>query len=136
MVALDLPEKSEIVNRIELDGAQRDLYETIRIAMHERVRDATAQARLGAQPYRRARRAAQAASGLLRSATAQDAEARAVRGSAKLEALMEMVPELIDEGRRILLFSQFTSMLDLIKPELQQRGHSLSSSCAARRATA
>ena len=47
--------------------------------------------------------------------------ARGVRGSAKLEALMEMVPELIDEGRRILLFSQFTSMLDLIRPELTER---------------
>ena len=40
LVARDLPEKSEIVTRIELDGAQRDLYETIRIAMHKRVRDA------------------------------------------------------------------------------------------------
>jgi SNF2 family DNA or RNA helicase len=39
-------------------------------------------------------------------------------GSAKLERLMEMVPALIDEGRRILLFSQFTSMLDLIEAEL------------------
>jgi SNF2 family DNA or RNA helicase len=47
--------------------------------------------------------------------------ARGVRGSAKLEALLEMVPELIEEGRRILLFSQFTSMLDLIKPELRER---------------
>ncbi len=32
-----------------------------------------------------------------------------------------MLPELIDDGRRILLFSQFTSMLDLIKPELPRR---------------
>ena len=33
---------------------------------------------------------------------------------------MEIVPELIAEGRQILLFSQFTSMLDLIKPELDR----------------
>jgi SNF2 family DNA or RNA helicase len=31
---------------------------------------------------------------------------------------MEMLPMLIEEGRKILLFSQFTSMLDLIKPAL------------------
>ena len=31
---------------------------------------------------------------------------------------MEMLPAMIEEGRRVLLFSQFTSMLDLIKPEL------------------
>ncbi|MGB6643993.1 MAG: C-terminal helicase domain-containing protein, partial [Candidatus Cybelea sp.] len=47
--------------------------------------------------------------------------ARNVCDSSKLEALLEMLPELIDEGRRVLLFSQFTSMLDLIKPELAAR---------------
>ena len=38
--------------------------------------------------------------------------------SAKLIRLVEMMRELIDEGRRILLFSQFTSMLALIEAEL------------------
>ena len=33
---------------------------------------------------------------------------------------MQMLPEMIEGGRRILLFSQFTSMLDLIKPELDK----------------
>jgi len=33
-----------------------------------------------------------------------------------------MVPEMIEEGRRILLFSQFTSMLDLIKQALAPTG--------------
>jgi len=42
-------------------------------------------------------------------------QARHVRGSAKFERLMEMIPELVSEGRRILLFSQFTSMLALIE---------------------
>jgi SNF2 family DNA or RNA helicase len=32
---------------------------------------------------------------------------------------MEMLPTLREDGRRILLFSQFTSMLDLIKPRLE-----------------
>jgi SNF2 family DNA or RNA helicase len=35
---------------------------------------------------------------------------------------MQIVPPLIEEGRRILLFSQFTSMLDLIEPELKRGG--------------
>jgi superfamily II DNA or RNA helicase len=118
-VALDLPEKSEIVNRIELDGAQRDLYETIRIAMHERVRDALrrrglARSHIVVLDALLKLRQVCCDPRLLKMGTARN-----VRGSAKLEALMEMVPELIDEGRRILLFSQFTSMLDLIKPELR-----------------
>ena len=33
-----------------------------------------------------------------------------------------MVTEMMTEGRRILLFSQFTSMLDLIKPRLSAAG--------------
>src|SRR5208283_3147954 len=41
---------------------------------------------------------------------------------AKLDDLMEMMGELIPEGRRILVFSQFTSMLDLIKPRLAEAG--------------
>jgi SNF2 family DNA or RNA helicase len=42
--------------------------------------------------------------------------------SSKLVDLQEMVTEMIAEGRRILLFSQFTSMLDLIKPVLTAAG--------------
>ena len=44
--------------------------------------------------------------------------ARAVAESAKLELLMDLVPEMLAEGRRILLFSQFTSMLALIQEQL------------------
>jgi SNF2 family DNA or RNA helicase len=32
-----------------------------------------------------------------------------------------MLDNLVEDGRRILLFSQFTSMLDLMKPELSRR---------------
>jgi SNF2 family DNA or RNA helicase len=47
-----------------------------------------------------------------------------VRGMprAKLELLRHMLPELLAEGRRILLFSQFTGMLRLIEPELAGLG--------------
>jgi SNF2 family DNA or RNA helicase len=45
-----------------------------------------------------------------------------VKTSSKLDDLLEMIEEMIPEGRRILLFSQFTSMLDLIKPRLVEAG--------------
>ncbi len=48
------------------------------------------------------------------------AAARRVSASAKLEHLMEILPQLVEDGRRILLFSQFTSMLDLIKSALAE----------------
>jgi SNF2 family DNA or RNA helicase len=44
--------------------------------------------------------------------------AREVETSAKFELLFEMLPELLGQGRRILLFSQFTSMLALVAEEL------------------
>jgi SNF2 family DNA or RNA helicase len=45
---------------------------------------------------------------------------RAVGAGAKIGALMEMIPELLEDKRRILLFSQFTSMLALIEEELRR----------------
>jgi SNF2 family DNA or RNA helicase len=47
-------------------------------------------------------------------------------GSAKLELLCEMVSEMVEEGRKILIFSQFVSMLDLIEQAITSLGiHSL-----------
>jgi SNF2 family DNA or RNA helicase len=42
--------------------------------------------------------------------------------SAKLEALLELLGEAVDGGHRTLVFSQFTSMLDLIVPSLDEAG--------------
>jgi SNF2 family DNA or RNA helicase len=42
--------------------------------------------------------------------------------SAKLEWLSTVLPELIDEGRRVLVFSQFTSMLRLIEATVTALG--------------
>jgi SNF2 family DNA or RNA helicase len=39
-----------------------------------------------------------------------------------LEWLIENLQQLAEEGRRTLVFSQFTSMIALIKPELQRAG--------------
>ncbi len=45
-------------------------------------------------------------------------------GSGKLDLFMEIVPNLIENGHRILVFSQFTSMLDIIKDKLDEMGYS------------
>jgi SNF2 family DNA or RNA helicase len=45
-------------------------------------------------------------------------QAARIKESAKLELLLNMLPELIEEGRRILLFSQFSGMLELIAAAL------------------
>lgn len=43
-------------------------------------------------------------------------------GSAKLDLLMEVLPESLQNGRRVLLFSQFTSMLKIIRERLDTAG--------------
>ena len=42
--------------------------------------------------------------------------------SAKLEVLRELLEEAVDDGHRVLVFSQFTSLLALLKPELDALG--------------
>lgn len=46
----------------------------------------------------------------------------ALHGSGKLELLRGMIPELVSEGHAALIFSQFTSFLDLVEEELEGLG--------------
>jgi SNF2 family DNA or RNA helicase len=121
-VARDLPAKTEIVQYVEFESAQRDLYETVRLTMHEKVQQAVAD-----KGFNRSRIVILDALLKLRQACCDPrlvkiTAAKNIKHSAKLDSLMEMLPEMIEEGRRILIFSQFTSMLDLIKPELNKIG--------------
>jgi SNF2 family DNA or RNA helicase len=117
-VELQLPEKTEIVRHVRLEGPQRDLYETARIASTKKVRD-----QIEMKGFRQSQIMILDALLKLRQACCDPrlvkiTEARKVKSSAKLEALMIMLLELTQEGRKILVFSQFTSMLDLIAEEL------------------
>ena len=120
-VAQELPPKSVVLRTVELDGRQRDLYETVRATMDKRVRDEVA-----ARGFARSQIVILDALLKLRQVCCDprllrtDA-ARGVKERAKLELLMDILPELVDEGRRILLFSQFTTMLGLIEAELKKR---------------
>jgi SNF2 family DNA or RNA helicase len=121
-VATELPPKHTILRRITLGAEQRELYETIRATLYEKVLAEVAEHSLG-----QSRIIVLDALLKLRQACCDPrlvklASARKVEGSSKLDDLMEMVGEMIPEGRRILLFSQFTSMLDLIKPRLKEAG--------------
>lgn len=116
----DLPAKTEIIHRVELNAKQRDLYESIRLAMHEKVKKA-----IDHQGIDRCQIIILDALLKLRQVCCDPrlvklASAKQVQQSAKLVALLELLVPMIAEGRRILLFSQFTSMLTLIEAELAQ----------------
>lgn len=121
-VALQLPEKIEIVERVELAADQRDLYESVRIAVQEEVRREIE--RLG---LARSRIAVLDALLKLRQVCCDPrlvklSSAARAHSSVKLEWLIETLEQLVEEGRHALVFSQFTSMIDLIKPELERAG--------------
>ena len=116
-VVADLPPKTEVTRSIALEGRQRDLYDTLRDSYAEEIRGY-----LAAQSFDRNRM--RVLEGLMRlrqiccdpRLIPRDSS-RAVP-SAKLDYLMDMLHELIAAGRRILVFSQFTSMLELVEAEL------------------
>jgi len=118
-VAKELPAKTLIVRTVELEGGQRDLYETVRSAMDDKVREIIA-----AQGFNRSQIVILDALLKLRQVCCDPrlvnlGTAKKVKERAKLDLLMGMLPELVEEGRRILVFSQFTSMLALIEDELK-----------------
>ncbi|WP_335944867.1 DEAD/DEAH box helicase [Pseudomonas sp. G166] len=122
-VATELPPKTEIIHWVELSDAQRDVYETMRLAMDKKVRDeitrkGVARSQIIILEALLKLRQVCCDLRLINDATLP------ARGSTsgKLDSLMEMLEELFEEGRRVLLFSQFTSMLSLIEDELKKRG--------------
>lgn len=120
-VLQELPKKTEMVRSIAINGAQRDLYESVRLSMERHVRDAVSQRGLNRSQIvildaLLKLRQICCAPTLLKLKTVRKNVA-----SAKLDDLMTFLPSLLEEGRRVLLFSSFTSMLALIEAELTQK---------------
>jgi superfamily II DNA or RNA helicase len=117
-VAAELPAKTEIVEIVAIEGRQRDLYDSIRVSMAEKVRKALEERGL-------ARSHIIVLEALLRlrqvccDPRLLKLDDGTERPSAKLDRLMEMVDELLSEGRKIIIFSQFTSMLALIEARFE-----------------
>ncbi len=122
LVARELPPKTEIVRSVELGTAQRDLYETIRAAMHERVRSAIAKRGLAKSQIVLLDALLKLRQVCCDPRLVKTQRAHAPGAGAKLLALIAMLEEQLDDGRRVLVFSQFTSMLALIEDELRELG--------------
>ncbi|OWQ43788.1 hypothetical protein CDL60_28210 [Roseateles noduli] len=115
-VAKDLPPMTVLTQRIPLQGRQRQLYESVRIGADHLVRRLLKDSEIFG-------------TGLMSVLDAMlklrqvCCDPRLVPGialphgmeAAKLEWIQEKVPEMIAQGRTILIFSQFTGMLDLIE---------------------
>jgi superfamily II DNA or RNA helicase len=125
-VLTELPPRTEIVRWVEIEGGQRDLYESLRVVFDKKLREVLREKGVGQSQIMildalLKLRQVCCDPRLVKLDAAKAIVAKGNAESAKLTLLMEMLEELLDEGRKILLFSQFTSMLSLIETELDKQ---------------
>jgi superfamily II DNA or RNA helicase len=120
-VEKELPPKTEIIRSVPLYAKQAALYESIRLSMEKKVRNTIAKKGLSRSHITILDALLKLRQTCCDPRTLTLKQAQNIKESAKLDLLMEMLPEQLEEGRRILLFSQFTRMLALIETELLKR---------------
>lgn len=113
-VLKDLPDKLEEVRYVQMGKEQQRLYDAEVLRMK---RDMSKQTD---EDFRKGKQQILAAITRIRQICCDPSLCcEGYKGeSAKREAVMDLIHTLIDEGYRALLFSQFTSMLALIREEL------------------
>jgi superfamily II DNA or RNA helicase len=119
-VARELPEKTEQTLVCELEEAQRKQYDELRRHYRE-----TLLARVEKQGIGRAKMHVLEALLRLRQAACHPGllnPEMAKEGSAKLDTLMEQLTEVLEEGHKALVFSQFTSLLAIVRKRLEEEG--------------
>ncbi len=118
-VAKDLPEKLEQTIYCELEKDQRKLYDELRDHYRTSLLD-----RVAREGMNKAKIMVLEALLRLRQAACHPGlidKKRSKEPSAKLETLMDHIAEVIDEGHKVLVFSQFTSMLAIVKERLDEQ---------------
>jgi superfamily II DNA or RNA helicase len=115
-VAPELPPRTDSLLHAELDAEERRLYEAIRAATR---REVVERLRAGGSVL-----AALEALLRLRQAACHPAlvPGASAPTSSKLELLLESLDEVLCEGHKALVFSQWTSLLDLVEPRLAAAG--------------
>lgn len=121
-VAQDLPEKIEQIVWVDMLPDQREVYEDylsgVRGGLFKKVElDGISKHRMEVlEAILRLRQIC--CHPLLVTAQSDSPQA----GSAKFEALLQDLETIVDEGKKVLVYSQFTSMLGLIARRLQNQG--------------
>ena len=119
-VARDLPPKLEQTLTCELEPTQRALYEELRRHYRQSLLG-----RLEREGLERIKIHVLEALLRLRQAACHPGlidPKRVAEGSAKLDALLPQLAEVVDEGHKALVFSQFVSLLSIVRDRLQREG--------------
>ncbi len=114
-VAKDLPPRTDVVLRCALSDEERTIYEGVKaLARADVAKLLEKQGMMQVLEVLLRMRQAACHTGLLPGRTAAS--------SAKLDLLLDTLDEVLAEGHKALVFSQWTSMLDLVEPALRARG--------------
>ena len=113
-VLRELPPKTETVRRIPLADTQQKTYLAAALRMREELRAGGAGGTTRLQALTMLTRLRQ----ICCDPSLCFENYRG--GSAKLESCLELVREAVDTGHRVLLFSQFTSMLAILESRLRE----------------
>lgn len=120
-VETELPDRTDIINLCELEDDQRSLYLDVLDECRQKVFN-----EIASRGIKRSQISVLAALLRLRQVCCDPRLLKNHKGpapaSAKLNALMSMIDEIVDEGHKILVFSQFVEMLTLVRAELD-KGH-------------
>jgi superfamily II DNA or RNA helicase len=113
-VAPELPPRTDVVLRFELSDEERAVYRAVQAAT---VRPVVEQLRAGGGVL-----AALEALLRLRQAACHPAlvPGQQAEGSSKLSLLMDRIDQAVEDGHKALVFSQWTSLLDLVEPHLRE----------------
>lgn len=119
-VAPELPQRTEQTIHCELEPAQRRQYDELRAHYRESLlkrvtRDGLNRSKMHILEALLRLRQAACHSGLVD-------RRRASEPAAKFEILLPRLAEIIEEGHKALVFSQFTSLLALLRPRLDAAG--------------
>ncbi|QQE13381.1 DEAD/DEAH box helicase [Planctomycetota bacterium] len=126
-VLTDLPPKTEQTILCHMEPEQRKVYDDMRKYYRQNLMKQLDSTPTGAAPTGMGKSTFMVLEALLRLRQAACHpglidEARADEPSAKLDVLLERVVDIIEEGSKALVFSQFTSMLSLVRRRLDERG--------------
>ena len=108
----ELPPRTDQVLHVELDERERAVYDAVRVATQKDVAEKLSQGGgvLAALEALLRLRQASCHAALVPGQTAES--------SSKIEALVEALEDAAADGHKALVFSQWTSLLDLVEPHL------------------
>lgn len=111
-VVKELPEKTEITIDVELTNEEMAFYEVIRREAEQRFKEEGDQLTINAlAELTRLRRTA---------CSVELTDASWVEGSSKVNAFMELVENIVEGDHSVLVFSQFTSFLQIVGRALKE----------------